>query len=289
MDGSDPMQMTNSNQAKFDLQWLPGGKEILYGEGRCINTVNIDTLEKSRIACFDGPYFEGFRVSPDGKQVAISIERRVVVVPFDREALSTANSAFDLQNMNACLDYADVSAKGAQWSADGKKLAVLYQSVKGQRLADTIRVIDIHRCRDADPLILDEFPARRFTPQGYETYPVLPSYNWDGDQRFLFNTFKRNQGYGELYLYDMFTNEWRLLNPVDNVCCYRDARFSPDGKYVLFVFQDVRLGAEGDTQLYYIPLDEIGTGAKFKPIRLPPLFFPNPRVEILPDLHPSIP
>jgi serine/threonine protein kinase len=218
MDGSNPMQMTNSDQAKFDLQWLPGGKEILYGEGRCVDTVNVDTLEKSQIACFDGPYFEGFRVSPDGKQVAISIERRVVVVPFDREVLSTATSAFDLQNMNACLDYAEVSVKSAQWSADGKKLAVLYQSVKGQRLADTVRVIDIRRCRDADPLILDEFPARRFTPEGYETYPVLPSYNWDGDQRFLFNTFKRNQGYGELYLYDMFTNEWRLLNPVDNVC-----------------------------------------------------------------------
>ena len=114
---------------------------------------------------------------------------------------------------NACLDYSDVSAKSAQWSADGKKLAVLYQNIRGQRLADTVRVINVSRCKAADPLILDEFPAKRFTPDGYETYPVLPSYDWDGNQRFLFNTFKRNLGYGDLYLYDMDANSVKLTQP----------------------------------------------------------------------------
>ena len=290
MDGKNLVPLTNSDQPKFDLQWLSGGKEILYGEGRCVNSVNVDTLEKTQITCLESPYFEGFSVSPDGKQAAISIERRVVVVPFNREALAAAKNTFDLQKMdNACLDYSEVSVKSAQWSADGKKLAVLYQIVRGQRLADTVRVIDISHCKAAYPLILDEFPAKRFTPEGYDTYPILPSYHWDGNNLFLFNTFKRNLGYGDLYLYDMDTNQVKLLNPVDKNCCYRDARFSPDGKYILMVFQDVRQGANSETELFYIPLDQIGSGASFKPIKLPTLFFPDPREEISPALRPTVP
>ncbi len=287
IDGKNPLQLTNSDQPKFDLQWLPGGRELLYVEGECINTVNIDSLEVAQVTCLSSPNFEGFRVSPDGRQAAISIERRVVIVPFDRQALANAKNTFDLQNLNACLDYAEVSVKSAQWSADSQKLTLLYQSVKGERLGDTLRVIDVHRCKAADPLILDEFPNKRFTPDGYETYPILPAYSWDGDQRFLFNTFIRNFGYGQLYLYDMASGETRLLNPVDNVCCYRDARFSPDGTYILLVFQDVRQGADSEIQIYYIPVEQVGSGTDFKPIRLPPLFFPNPREKILPALRPA--
>ena len=284
----DPLQLTNSDQNKFDLQWLPGGKEILYGEGRCVKTVNIETNENTQVTCLDGEFFEGFRVSPDGKQVAVTIERRVIIVPFDRDALEKAKNPFDLQGMeNACLDYAEVSAKHALWSADGKRIAVLYQNVRGERLADTVRVINVSRCQAADPLILDEFPAKRFTPDGYEKYPVLPSYDWDGDKLFIFNTFKRNLGYGDLYLYDMSTHSFKKLNPVDKVCCYRDARFSPDGKYILLVFQDERLGAESETKLYYIPIDQVESGGDFIPINLPPLFFPDLREEIMPVLRPA--
>ena len=288
MDGKNLIPLTNSDQPKFDLQWLPGGNEILYGEGRCVNSVNVDTQEKTQITCLESPYFDGFSVSPDGKQAAISIERRVVVVPFNREALAAAKNTFDLQGMeNACLDYSEVSVKNAQWSADSKKLAVLYQIVRGQRLADVVRVIDISHCKAAYPLILDEFPAKGTTLEGYDTYPILPSYHWDGNNLFLFNTFKRNLGYGDLYLYDMETNLVKLLNPVDKNCCYRDARFSPDGKYILTVFQDVRQGANSETELFYIPLDQIGSGNTFKPIKLPPLFFPDPREEISPALRPA--
>ena len=60
MDGKNPMPLTNSDQNKFDLQWLPGGKEILYGEGRCVNSVNVDTQEKTQITCLDSPYFRRF-------------------------------------------------------------------------------------------------------------------------------------------------------------------------------------------------------------------------------------
>ncbi len=205
--------------------------------------------------------------------------------------ISTATSSFELQKLsNVCLNYADVAIKSAQWSADGQSLAVLYQSAVGRRLGDIIRVLDVdmQRCREVDPLIMDEFPARRFTPDGYETYPILPSFDWDGRQRFLFNTFKRNDGYGELYLYDMTTTMESKINPVDGVCCYRDATFSPDGTHILFVFQDIRRGSDSETQLYYIPVNKIGVDDTFVPIRLPLRFFSDIRENILLALHPSL-
>lgn len=290
INGSGLMQVTNSDQPKFDLQWLPGGKEILYGEGRCVKVVNIETGIISDITCLQGANFTGFRVSPDGKRAAVTIERRVIVIPFDREALLKAKNPFDLQTLpETCLDYSVVSAKFAIWSADSKKLAVLYQDIRDQRFADIVRVIDISRCKAAKPLILEEFPNRRFTPEGYETYPVIPAYDWNGNELFLFNTFERNAGYGNLFLYNMNTGEARLLNPVDDTCCYRDARFSPDGSHILFVFQDVRQGAESETMLYYLPIEQLNSEGTLKPIKLPPLFFPNAREEIMPALRPAQP
>src|SRR5262245_52237819 len=164
--------------------------------------------------------------------VAISIARRLLVLPFDLQVISNVTSAFELQNSkDLCLDYADVSVKGAQWSRDGQELTVLYKSLVNQRVGDTIRVLDVdmQRCQAVDPLITDEIPAKHFLLEGYERFPILPSYHWDGDQRFLFNTLKRNDAYGELYLYDMSTMTATKINPIDGVCCYGSAVFSPDG------------------------------------------------------------
>jgi hypothetical protein len=149
--------------------------------------------------------------------------------------------------------------------------------------------VDMQRCQDVDPLILDEIPGRRFTPEGYERYPILPSYDWDGRQRFLLNSLKRNAGYGELYLYDLSTAAASKINPVDSACCYGGATFSPDGTHILLVFQDERLGAESVTQLYYIPIEEIGTDTIFTPVKLPLQFFPDLRENILLALRPALP
>jgi hypothetical protein len=160
-----------------------------------------------------------------------------------------------------------------------------------QRIGDTIRVLamDMERCQKVDPLIMDELPGKRFTPDGYERYPILPSYDWDGNQRFLFNSFKRNVGYGELYLYDLSKSAASKIDPIDGVCCYGSAAFSPDGTYILLAFQDVRRGAESETQLYYVPTDQIGSGTKFTPIKLPIQFFPDLRENIQLALRPSVP
>jgi serine/threonine protein kinase len=294
MDGSDIQSLTQTRIPKFDLQWLPDGNELVYAEGNCVYRIDVETSQKEseQLACFNGPKFAGFRVSPDGKWVAISIAYRLLVVPFDLPALSNATSTFELQNLeNLCLDYTDVDVKDAQWSADGQRLAIRYQSVVGNRIGDTIRVIQLNkeRCQDVASLIWDEFPADRFVPEGYERYPILPSYDWDGDQQFLFNSFIRNKSYGELYLYDMSSGTARKINPIDRVCCYGNAIFSPDGTYILVVFQDVRRGDKSENQLYYIPMDQLGTGTKFTPVRLPPRFFWDLRETIQLALRPAVP
>jgi serine/threonine protein kinase len=294
MDGSGIQALTQTQKPKFDLQWLPGGNELLYAEGNCVYRIDVATAQKEpqQLACFNDPKFAGFRVSPDGEWAAISIAYRLLVLPFDLPALSNVTSTFELQNLeDLCLDYADVDVKDAQWSADGKRLAIRYQSVVGKRIGDTIRVIELNkeRCQDVASLIWDEFPADRFIPEGYERYPILPSYDWDGDQQFLFNSFIRNKRYGELYLYNMTSATARKINPVDRVCCYGNAIFSPDGTHILLVFQDVRRGDKSENQLYYIPVDQAGTGAEFTPVRLPPLFFRDLRENIQLALRPVLP
>jgi serine/threonine-protein kinase len=292
-DGSDIEPLTQTHIPKFDLQWLPGGRELLYAEGNCVYKIDVESAQKEseQLVCFNDDKFMGFRVSPDGELVAISMGHRLLVLPYDLQLLAAASSAFELQKLESlCLDYADVAVKGALWSDDGTRLAIRYQSVVYGRIGDTIRVIEGNweRCQDVPVLAWDEFPAGRFLPDGYARYPLLPSYQWDGDQLFLLSTFIRNRNYGDLYIYDMSNGSARKVNPIEGVCCYGNAAFSPDGTYILLVFQDVRLGSASANQLYYIPVDQIGN-AEFTPLRLPRLFFQNLDENIQLALRPALP
>lgn len=280
IDGSNIESLTQTGVSKLDLQWLPNGNELLYIEGNCVYQVHVNTAERDieQLLCFKDVEFQGFRVSPSGKLVAISMANRLMVLPFDVEALSAASSAFELTKLESlCLDYTDVAVKDALWSANGERLAIRYQSVVHGRIGDTIRVIEGNwdRCQDVAIIPWDEFPADRFVPNGYARYPILPSYQWDGDQRFVFNSFVRNRNYGDLYIYNMSTESVRQINPIDRNCCYGAAAFSPDGSHLLFVFQDVRQGSASRNRLYYVPVDQIGTGIAFVPLQLPRLFFEN--------------
>jgi serine/threonine protein kinase len=296
MDGKNIRQLTNTNLPKFDLQWLPGGTELLFGEGKCVYKIDANTAQAKpeKLFCFTDEKFEGFRVSPDGRYVAISIQRRLIIFPFDLTQLATAPSAFELQgSSSACLDYTDVAVKSAQWSADGKSLAVLYQGAVGDqlRLGDTIRVleVDTESCQDLDPLIAAEFPNRRLIPDGYNIHPVLPAYDWNGGQQFLFNTYKRNDGYGELYFYDGSAVTMNKINPVKGICCYRDSVISPDGTYILVFFQDETRGFDSETKMYYISVEQLDSETTFTPIKLPVRFFPDPRENIEVALRPVTP
>jgi serine/threonine protein kinase len=291
-DGSKFQGLTKTGRPKIDLQWLPGTNELLYVEGNCVYKIDVETTrpEPEQLVCFTDAKFAGFRVSPDGQRVAISIVDRLLLLPFDLTTLSKVSSAFELQKLDElCLDYADVTVKGALWSADGQRLAIRYQSVIGRWLGETIRVIgvDWEQCQDVPVVTWDEFPADHFVPDGYTRYPFLPSYHWDGKRTFVFNTLKRHRNYGELYLYDSITNKERKINPIAEVCCYGSAAFSPDGSYILLVFQDLRLGDKSKNRLYYLPIDQLGTGTESIPFSLPGVFFEDLDENIQLALHPA--
>ena len=88
---------------------------------------------------------------------------------------------------------------------------------------------------------------------------------------FSLTGFIRNGGYGNLYVYNMERHQpyttipgATYIDPVNGTCCYRDPRWSPDGQYLLFVFQDIGLGDNSVSKLYYIPYGTIGTGATLR-------------------------
>ena len=77
------------------------------------------------------------------------------------------------------------------------------------------------------------------------------------------------------------------LNPVEKKCCYRDARWSPDGSHLLFAFQDEGLADAAKTLLYYVPYGDISAGSRLSPIPLPDDLFKNPKEAPQPALRPA--
>ena len=75
-----------------------------------------------------------------------------------------------------------------------------------------------------------------------------------------------------MVFYNSFTHKGEVLAPFEGNCCYRDATFSPDGTYVIFAFQDIRL-ANNPISLYYVPIDALTTGGTLTPLKLPENFF----------------
>jgi Tol biopolymer transport system component len=105
---------------------------------------------------------------------------------------------------------------------------------------------------------------------------TLPSLDWDGQSNFLLNSIFRYQ-FGYLYSYNLDTKQTAsLIAPMGANCCYTDARWSPDGSYILFAFQDINQGNQAKTQLFYVSYGSIGTGAQYTPLPLPAAVLSNP-------------
>jgi serine/threonine-protein kinase len=289
VDGNDLSQLTTDGTAKHDLQWMPDGNGIIYISGKCIQIVDITTKEVYTLTCFlAADYLEAFQISPDSTQVAISISRELYVVPFNIDELSQVRSRSNLGAMKGCLTYNKLGTKGVRWSSDGLMLAIGILAVGDTGLiVDEVRVMDIHSCSSAEPRVLDTFPGPRFTMLGYSNNPIIPSFDWDGMTLFLLNSSIRNDGYGYLYGYNLESHKANDLDPLSGDCCYRDARWSPDGSYILFAYQNINLGVDSPTQLFYIPYGTIGIGATYTSLPLPDNFFQNPREKPQPAMRPS--
>lgn len=287
-DGSDLRQLTNNGFPKSDLQWIPPAyTTLVFISGKNINTV--DTANGDRfdtIASFPNAEFvEAFRMSPDGTQVAISLNREMYVVPFDVEQLRALRGKTGLIAMEGCINHtpntqAGQAVKEIRWADDGKTIAVLFAGVEAgtSRAVDLVRVLDISTCQAETINRLDEFPGTRFTMEGYSSQPLIPDIDFDGSVLFLLNSSIRNSGWGHLYEYNTEARRALQLDPFGpGTCCYRDARWSPDKNYIIFAFQDRSLGPAAPTQVYYIPYTTIGLTTTFTPIPLPEGFFTNPR------------
>ena len=146
--------------------------------------------------------------------------------------------------------------------------------------------MDITDCENG-PVRLDEFPATRFTIDGYSDAPYIQSFGYDGSYVFAMVSYKRNDGYGDLYVYNSELHRVDPnVNPVGDSCCYRDIRFSPDGRYIIFAYQPFEPGVSA--KLYYVDYALAIAGANLEPIPLPDTFFANVREKPIPVLRPVL-
>ena len=294
VDGSKPPeQITKDSGVKNDLQWAPDGQSLFYINGKCVQSVSLQVGQVTEITCFTSvDFLEAFEISPDGKQVAISVNRALFVVPFDLKVISGAHSWAQLQDMKGCFTYGKVFPNqaptlGARWSQDGTKIAINSKSAEGGVMVEEIRVFDISACKAAAPQ-LDNFPATRFSMSGYNAQPVIPSFTWDGTTLFVLNSiFRYDLGY--LYEYNMEKMRGKMIDPLKTSCCYTLGRFSPDGSYLLFAYQDINSGADAKTQLYYISYGTIGSGSTYSPLPMPDGFFSVLTNHLDATLRPAIP
>jgi len=210
-------------------------------------------------------------------------------VPLDLETLRQARGKDSLIAMKGCVPYkggtrsAD-AARDFRWGAETLISWVAPKLFEGKSV-ELIQVMDISSCNPDTLRVIDDFPGTRFRPDGYMSNPAIPDFDWDGDKLFLMNTAIRNEGWGDLYTYNMDLRKANKVNPIDGKCCYRDARWSPDKSHIFFAFQDFNLGAQTVTQFYYIPVNALNSNAEFSPIPLPEAFFKNLKEAPQPALH----
>lgn len=299
MDGSQLEQVTFDGAVKTDLQWLaPDYRYLLFISGKIVKYYDSQSGAVDTLVNFPSEVsVDAFQVSHDGKQAMIAMSNNIFVVKFDIAALKTVTNRRQLVQLEGgCLvqqvpkTYTIARVREARWSRDDKLVAWLFtgnDAVNPNLQAEQVSVLDISACK---PELIDQkdnFPGTRFVPSGYQSREI-PDFDWDGYELFAFNTSRRNNGWGELHIYN-----WKLYKGVHyspiGPCCYRDSRWSPDGTYILLAFQDLSLGPDAKTMLYYVPVGELGAGAKFTPLPLPPDFFKNPREAPQPALRPAVP
>ena len=182
LDGSDLLQLTSDGAEKTNLQWTPDGESIKYILGKCAQTVRIEDGRVDLLVCFNFvDSFKGFEISPDGNQVAISLDNQLYIVPFDFPALSQVSTRTDLTEMADCKDFAPYKKNfvvGARWSNDGQVLAANLLANLGTGLqGNIVQLIPLDRCIP-NPKALDNFPPPRFTMDGYDKNPVIQNANF---------------------------------------------------------------------------------------------------------------
>jgi serine/threonine protein kinase len=284
IDGSGVVQIRSGNSPKSNLQWIPGNR-LVYISRNCAYVVDAQTKETQQLSCFDtkNELLEGFRVSPDGKLVAITVQRTLNIFPFDVELLKGITSRFELADYKENCFYNQVPFREVLWAKDQTRLSA---HVIETRMVNSDQIFllnaDIANCDNVELSRVDTIPGGRIAFESASTGHI-GSFDWDGKNSFLINDSVRNDGFGNLYLYNSETREVKKINPIEGQCCYRDPRWSPDGTYIMFAFQRFD---RSDITLYYIPFADLESGESFAPFNLPNGFFSTSREKPQPALKP---
>ena len=283
VDGSNLLQVRTDNSAKSHLHWIPDGR-LTYVSRNCVYLMDIETRQPQQVMCFvSGEELEDFQVSPNGRLVAISVQRTLNILPFDLDALREIDTRFSLLARKENCFYNQYAFREVLWAKNGTQIAA---HVVDTELVSSDQIfllsIDIPNCATVGPVRVAKIPGTRLDFSGDSTKRIT-SYDWDGDHLFLLNDNIRNDGFGDLYVYDSQNRTGQKINPINGLCCYRDARWSPDKKYIFFVFQ--RLGTT-ELQFYYAPYADLGKSNSWIPIPNVDTLFSTPREKPQPALRP---
>jgi Tol biopolymer transport system component len=277
---------------KTSLQWTPDGQAITFIAGKCVRMAYLESKQVGSLVCFNYvKNLDAFEISPDGKKVAISLDHQLYLVPYDLERLGQIKVRSDLTEIAECKElapYTRTLIRTVRWSKDSSRLATVVMGALEGRRVDYVQVLDMSYCVP-NPGILDNFPAKsRFTIKGYEKNPIIQDIAWDGNSLFALHSYTRNDGFGDLYIYNMELHKAQSqINPIDQACCYRDPQWSPDGSYLAFAFQNYLSGSSSVTELYYLEAGSLGTGAHYDPLPLPEITDPKEKPQ--PILRPAAP
>ena len=283
VDGNNLIQVRTDNSAKSHLHWIPDGR-LTYISRNCVYIMDVETRQPHEVTCFvSNEELEDFQVSPNGKLVAISVQRTLNILPFDLNVLKEVDTRFSLLALKENCFYNQYAFREVLWSKKGTQLAA---HVVDTELVSSDQIfvlnVDIPNCDTVGPVRVAKVPGLRITFSGDSTKRIT-SYDWDGDHMFLLNDNIRNDGFGDLYVYDSQTRDGQKINPIDGLCCYRDASWSPDKKYIFFVFQ--RLGSM-EIQFYYGPYTDVGKSQAWIPISNVDTLFSTSREKPQPALRP---
>jgi serine/threonine protein kinase len=283
-DGTGLTLVRTDNAAKSNLHWIPGNR-LIYVSRNCAYMMDGESKVTQQIVCFPAnELLEDFHVSRDGRYVAISVQRTLNILPFDMATLKDVTTRFNLIYMRENCYYNQYPFREVLWSNDGRQLAIRVIDTKLVSSDQVFLVnVNIPNCDTEGLVRLDKIPGNRIDFEKESTNRIT-SYDWDGRNLFLLNDAIRNDGFGNLYLYNSETRQSTKLNPMNGKCCYRDARLSPDGQYILFAYQSSN---SSSIDLYYASLEDIQDGASLTPLDLPVGFFSTPRDKPQPALRPA--
>jgi Tol biopolymer transport system component len=287
VDGSNLKQLTKDGAQKIQVRWLSDGRTITFISGKCVRAADYVTGQVKDLVCFSfAELVEGFEVSPDGRYFGVSVDRILYIGDYDPPRLAQATSRLRIDQMAACLKFDNSPVKQIRWGRENKQVALLALAPLAGKQADYVMLFNLN-CGQPLNQLKDSFPGTRFTLPGFDQLPQLSNYSWDGETYFALNNNVRNDGYGDLYLYNSSTfRPPTKINPLE-VCCYRDTSWNNDGKAMTFAFQDIRDGAQSRARIYYIQFASLGTGAQYKPIPLPETFFATATEKPFPAISPT--